>query len=118
MQLQCQEVAINTSTLICTNRELEETNDNENANSMHSEKNSDNDSSRNYVMIKNNVDFQRANCMPVLLEYWCDSDTEEGMIRPLSSLVKKEKMSMSRMGDRFCRCKAIAEKYKRCGSRK
>ena len=70
---------------------MEITNDNDNDNASSSEMRVDHDNSNDCVMINNIVDFQIANDMSVLLKNWHDSDYEEGMSWPLSSLMAKEK---------------------------
>ena len=48
-------------------------------------------SNNNSLMTPENLDFQRANDLSVLLKYWFDGDENEGIIRPLSTLTASEK---------------------------
>ena len=48
-------------------------------------------SENNSLMTSENIDFQRANDLSVLLKHWFDGDENEGVIRPLSTLTATEK---------------------------
>ena len=74
-------------------------------------------SENNSLMTSENIDFQRANDLSALLKHWFDSDENEGVNRPLSTITATGKNTTG-MQNRCSRQKSIAEECDRCGGEK
>ena len=75
------------------------------------------ESDNDCLMMSENIYFQRANDLSVLLKRWCDGDQDEGIIRPSSSLTATTK-NTPEIQDKCSRHKDTSEECERCGGEK